>query len=78
MPKVVLEDPPGNRPLDDDMGKKARQSLFGSWEINWMTHNFAHDVALPGSSGTPVSFFIYPQAETTDILPDNIWHHPAD
>jgi transglutaminase-like putative cysteine protease len=64
--KVVLEEPPGNRPLDDDMVKKARTRLFGSWEMNWMAYNFAHDVALPGSSGAPIAFFMYPQAETAD------------
>ena len=46
--KVVLEEPPGNRPLDDDIVKGARTRLFGSWEMNWMAYNFAHDVALPG------------------------------
>jgi len=64
--KVVLEEPPGNRPLDDEMVKKARARLFGSWEMNWMAYNFAHDVALPGSSGAPLGFFMYPQAETAD------------
>ena len=74
--KVVLEEPPGNRQLEDDMVKKARARLFGSWEMNWMAYNFAHDVALPGSNGAPVSFFMYPQAETSDgrldsLDPDN-------
>ena len=74
--KVVLEEPPGNRPLEDDMVKKARTRLFGSWEMNWMAYNFANDVALPGSSGAPVGFFMYPQAETTEgrldsLDPDN-------
>lgn len=74
--KVVLEEPPGNRPLDDDMVKRARARLFGSWEMNWMAYNFAHDVALPGSSGPPVGFFMYPQAETAagridSLDPDN-------
>ncbi len=64
--KVVLEEPPGNRPLDDDMVKKARARLFGSWEMNWMAYNFAHDVSLPGSSGAPIGFFMYPQAETSE------------
>ena len=41
-----------------------------------MAFNFAHDVALPGSSGPPVAFFMYPQAETDDgrldsLDPDN-------
>src|ERR1700682_5247967 len=74
--KVVLEEPPGNRPLDDDMVKKARARLFGSWEMNWMGYNFAHDVALPGSNGAPVAFFMYPHAESADgrldsLDPDN-------
>jgi transglutaminase-like putative cysteine protease len=62
--KVVLEEPPGNRPLGDDMVKKARARLFGSWEMNWMAYNFAHDVVLPGSRGAALPFLMYPQAET--------------
>jgi transglutaminase-like putative cysteine protease len=74
--KVVLEEPPGNRPMDDEMVRKARARLFGSWEMNWMAYNFAHDVTLPGSSGPPVGFLMYPQAETADgrldsLDPDN-------
>jgi len=74
--KVVLEEPPGNRPLDDDMVRRARARLFGSWEMNWMAFNFAHDVALPGSSSAPVAFLMYPQAETAtgrldSLDPDN-------
>jgi transglutaminase-like putative cysteine protease len=74
--KVVLEEPPGSRPLDDDMVKRARARLFGSWEMNWMAYNFAHDVALPGSSGAPLGFLMYPQAETAQgrldsLDPDN-------
>jgi transglutaminase-like putative cysteine protease len=64
--KVVLEEPPGNRSLDDEMVKKARARLFGSWEMNWMAYNSAHDVALPGSNGAPIGFLMYPQAETAD------------
>jgi len=70
--KVVLEEPPGNRPLDDDMVKKARARLFGSWEMNWMAYNFAHDVVLPGSSGAPVGFLMYPQAETGEGRVDSL------
>jgi transglutaminase-like putative cysteine protease len=74
--KVVLEEPPGNRPLDDDMVKRARARLFGSWEMNWMAYNFAHDVALPGSNLAPFGFLMYPQAETAEgrldcLDPDN-------
>lgn len=63
--KVVLEDPPGNRSLSDPLVKRARTQLFGSWEMNWMAYNFAHDVTLPGSTGAPLRFFMYPQAETS-------------
>ena len=64
--KVVLEEPPGNRPLSDEMVSKARKRLFGSWEMNWMAYNYAHDVALPGSAKQPLVYFMYPQAETTE------------
>ena len=70
--KVVLEEPPGNRPLDDDMVKRARTRLFGSWEMNWMAYNFAHDVALPGSRGEPLPFLMYPQAETAEGRVDSL------
>jgi len=74
--KVVLEEPPGNRPLDDEIVKRARVRLFGSWEMNWMAYNFSHDVALPGSNRAPVGFLMYPEAETADgrldsLDPDN-------
>jgi len=48
------------------MVKKARARLFGSWEMNWMAYNFAHDVALPGSGSASLGFLMYPQAETAD------------
>jgi len=70
--KVALEEPPGNRPLDDEMVKKARARLFGFWEMNWMAYNFAHDVALPGSGGAPLGFFMYPQAETAEGRLDSL------
>jgi len=64
--KVVLEEPPGNRPLNDETVSKARKSLFGSWEMNWMAYNYGHDVALPGSAKQPLVYFMYPQAETAE------------
>ena len=74
--KVVLEEPPGNRTLHDEMVEKARARLFGSWEMNWIAYNLAHDVALPGSTGAPLGFLMYPQAETSEgrldsLDPDN-------
>jgi transglutaminase-like putative cysteine protease len=62
--KVALEEPPGNLPLSDEIVSRARHSLFGSWEMNWMAFNYAHDVALPGSANKPLVYFMYPQAET--------------
>jgi|SRR5579862_430132 len=70
--KVVLEEPPGNRTLHDEMVEKARARLFGSWEMNWMAYNFAHDVALPGSHEKPVGFLMYPQAETSEGRIDSL------
>ena len=64
--KVVLEEPPGNLALSSDMASRARQRLFGSWEMNWMAFNYAHDVELPGSAKQPLVYFMYPQAETAN------------
>jgi len=69
--KVVLEEPPGNRPLSDEMVTSARNRLFGSWEMNWMAYNFAQDVELPGSSAT-VPFLMYPQAQTAEGTLDSL------
>jgi len=70
--KVVLEEPPGNRPLNDEMVTSARKRLFGSWEMNWMAYNFAQDVDLPGSSGTVLPFLMYPQAQTAEGTVDSL------
>ena len=74
--KVVREEPPGNLTLRDETVENARARLFGSWEMNWIAYNFAHDVALPGSSRTTLGFLMYPQAETNEgpldsLNPDN-------
>ena len=53
----------GGLPLDDPKVQTARAKLFGAWEMNWMAYKDAHDVTLPGSSGAPVAFLMYPQAE---------------
>ncbi len=62
--KVVLEEKAQPTTLDDPLVKAVRPKLFGSWEMNWLAYNVAHDVALPGSSGAKVPFLMYPQAET--------------
>jgi transglutaminase-like putative cysteine protease len=64
--KVVLEEPPGNRTLADELVRQARTQLFGSWEMNWMAYNYGHDVALPGSNGPALAYFMYPQGETAN------------
>lgn len=70
--KVILEEPPGNLPIDDTKVVDARKALFGSWEGNWLAYNSAHDVALPGASGRikEVGFLMYPQAEVGGELVD--------
>jgi hypothetical protein len=40
--------------------------------MNWIAYNFAHDVALPGSTGSPVGFLMYPQAETSEGRLDSL------
>jgi transglutaminase-like putative cysteine protease len=62
--KVMLEEPPGNLPIDDLKVAAARTALFGAWEGNWLPYNMAHDVALPGSAWPELGFLMYPQAET--------------
>jgi transglutaminase-like putative cysteine protease len=70
--KVVLEEPPGNLALNDAKVRAARTALFGSWEMNWLAYNFAHDVDLPGSSGPKVGFLMYPQADVGDERLDSL------
>ena len=62
--KVVLEEKPDLK-LTDDVVVAARRKLFGSWEMNWLAYNFAHDLKLPGSTGAKIPFFMYPQAENS-------------
>jgi transglutaminase-like putative cysteine protease len=68
--KVVLEEKAGGLPLDDPQVRKARAKLFGSWEMNWLAYNYAHDLALPGSTGPTLGFLMYPQAETVALRLD--------
>jgi transglutaminase-like putative cysteine protease len=63
--KVVLEEG-GGKPLQDPMVTAARRRLFGSWEMNWLAYNSAHDLLLPGATRGKVAFFMYPQAETSE------------
>jgi transglutaminase-like putative cysteine protease len=69
--KLILEERPGAG-LDDPYVTRARQSLFGSWEMNWIAYNDAHDVTLPGSKGKPLPFLMYPQAEVKGVRRDDL------
>ena len=74
--KVVLEEKPQPTTLADPIVLPVRAKLFGAWEMNWLAYNEAHDIRLPGSSGAPVAFLMYPQAETggnrlDSLDPDN-------
>jgi transglutaminase-like putative cysteine protease len=70
--KVILEEPPGHLSLQDNSVKQVRTRLFGSWEMNWMAYNYAQDIPLPGASGPPVHFLMYPQAETAEGRLDSL------
>ncbi|HEX4377917.1 MAG TPA: transglutaminase-like domain-containing protein [Steroidobacteraceae bacterium] len=48
---------------DNPLVAPVRKGLFGGWEGNWMAYNQSDDLALVGSSGPPLAFFMYPQAE---------------
>ncbi len=61
--KVVLEEPPGNLQTDDPKVTTIRKQLFGSWEMNWLAYNTAHDVVLPHTQ-TKLAYFMYPNGET--------------
>jgi transglutaminase-like putative cysteine protease len=60
--KVRLEEA-ADGPLGDLLLRRARERMFGAWEMNWVAYNEGHDVRLPGSIGRPLPFFMYPQAE---------------
>lgn len=68
--KLMLEEKKPSL-ADADVGK-ARDLLFGSWEMNWIAFNDAHDVTLPGSTGKPLPFLMYPQAEEAGTRRDSL------
>jgi transglutaminase-like putative cysteine protease len=69
--KLVLEEN-GGTPLTDPKVQKARLKLFGASEMNFLGYNYAADLRLPNSSGDPIAFFMYPQAETGNERRDSL------
>jgi transglutaminase-like putative cysteine protease len=70
--KFVLEEPPGKLPLGGEKARAVRERLFGSWEMNWIAYNYAHDVVLPGARRGSLPYFMYPQAETAKERIDSL------
>jgi transglutaminase-like putative cysteine protease len=71
--KVVLEEnQPAQLKLDDPKVKRAREKLFGAWEMNWLPYNYSHDVKLPQSNGPEIGFLMYPQGETANGRKDSL------
>jgi transglutaminase-like putative cysteine protease len=68
--KVMLEEPPTHLSADEPKVSAAREALIGSCEGNWVAFNCAHDVALPGGSGGPVGFLMYPEGEVGGVRLD--------
>ena len=71
--KVVLEEPPGNLAVNDGKVLAARKRLFGSWEMNWLAYNTAHDVRLPNATRAPKKpFLMYVNAECDGEMRDEL------
>lgn len=69
--KLILEERP-QAAMTDAYVAQVRDTLFGSWEMNWIAFNDAHDVVLPGSTGKPLSYLMYPQAEAAGVRRDSV------
>ena len=68
--KVVLEE---KLALEDAAVQKIRNTLFGSWEMNWVEFNHARDFILnPVSAITPINFLMYPHAEVAGTPRDEL------
>ena len=67
--KVVLEEQVA---VDSDKIRALRERLFGNWEMNWAGFNYARDFTLPGQTGGPIGFLMYPYAETPEGSEDSL------
>jgi len=70
--KVMLEEKPGDLPIDHPKVRAAQVMLFGAWEMNWVAYNHDHDVVLPGTRHGPIPFLMYPQGETANGRLDSL------
>jgi Transglutaminase-like superfamily len=71
-----LETPEWLKTTQNPVVAPVNKALFGGWEGNWLAYNNAHDVALPGSKGAKLGFFMYPNGESAkgrmdQLDPDN-------
>ena len=67
-----LETPEWLKTTKHNVVAPVNKALFGGWEGNWMAFNTAHDVALPGSKGPRLGFFMYPNAENASGRLDSL------
>jgi transglutaminase-like putative cysteine protease len=67
-----LETPEWLKTTQHPVVKPVYSALFGGWEGNWLAFNTAHDVALPGSKGPKIGFFMYPNAENANGRYDSL------
>lgn len=67
-----LETPEWVKTTNHPVVTPVYKALFGGWEGNWLAFNTAHDVALPGSRGPKIGFFMYPNAENANGRYDSL------
>jgi transglutaminase-like putative cysteine protease len=67
-----LETPEWVKTTNHPVVTPVYKALFGGWEGNWLAFNTAHDVALPGSKGPKIGFFMYPNAENANGRYDSL------
>jgi transglutaminase-like putative cysteine protease len=70
--KVILEEPPGKLALSDPKVEAMHKKLFGAWEMNWLAYNNAHDLKLPHSSGSKISYLMYTNGEAGGKVLDQL------
>ena len=67
--KVVLDE---KLPLADAQVQALSKRLFGYWEMNWVGFNSARDTRLIPPARAPLTYFMYPYAETAGGGPNSL------